>query len=332
MSIVIICVLCFPSEVRPNNFPSIDTIIVQKAGKLIMINEKGIELKTLSIKRKVFDFVWVNSDLLVYTSLNKKNLNVYKYDMQKNTSSKIAELLPKKKNTNFWGNFARDDYGMELSGDYLLIPCDIECILGCGGSSKYLINLKTKSVTYLSWEKDSKKLEELYLKIKTQRYTQIQSQVLNSISLGTDYELYYSTENEYKRITNTPYPKLIAPGIKCIRFDISPKADKVIFQTVEEGGEEYFGRKYLVNLDGTDQQMIGPFNNSISVFASCSSGFSYMIEYETDSNWKTIIKLKAIIKTNTPITIMSDFDNAKLCEGNNWGYKKFNLIRFIDDQ
>lgn len=319
MSIVIICVLCFPSDVRPNNFPSIDTIIVQKAGKLIMINEKGIELKTLSIKRKVFDFVWVNSDLLVYTSLTKKNLNVYKYDMQKNTSSKIAELIPKKN----WGIYAWLDHGMELSGDYLMIPCDVECILGCSGRSLYIVNYKTNKVTYLMEEKDSKKIKEFRLKVKTQSYTQFQSQVINSISLGTDCELYYSTENEYKRITNTPYPKVINSDFKCMSFDISPKADKVLFKTVEEVQEEIYGRKYLVNLDGTDQQLIGPFFNTFSIFASCSSGFSYMIEYETDSNGKDIVKLKAIIKTNTPITIMSDFDNAKLCEKNYWGYNQY---------
>lgn len=323
ISIVIICVLCFPSEVRPKNSESEDTIIVQKAGKLIMINEKGIELKTLSIKRKVFDFVWVDSDLLVYTSLVKKNLNVYKYDMQKNTSSKIAELSQKKKNDNYWGNQAPDDRGMELSGDYLLIPCDIECILNCRCNSEYLINLKTNSVTYLSRGKDSKKMDEFRLKAKTQKYTQIQSQVLNSISLGTDCELYYSTENEYKRITNTPYPKVINSKFKCMLFDISPKADKVLFKTVEEVHEEIYGRKYLVNLDGTDQQLIGPFFNTINVFASCSSGFSYMIEYEIDSNGKNIFKLKSIIKTNTPVTIMSDFENAKLCEKNYWGYNQY---------
>jgi len=284
-----------------------------------MINEKGIELKTLSIKRKVLDFVWVNSDLLVYTSLNKKNLNVYKYDMQKNTSSKIAELLPKKN----WGNYAWYDHGMELSGDYLLIPCDIICVLGCYGQSQYIVNYKTNKVTYLTEEKDSKKIEEFRLKVKTQSYTQFQSQVINSISLGTDCELYYSTENEYKRITNTPYPKVINSDFKCMSFDISPKADKVLFKTVEEVQEEYYGRKYLVNLDGTDQQLIGQFFNTISVFASCSSGFSYMIEYEIDSNGKNIVKLKSIIKTNTPITIMSDFENAKLCEKNYWGYNQY---------
>lgn len=318
--IICIFVLCFMNEVKPNNFPSADTIIVQKAGKLIMINEKGVELSALEIKQKVFDFVWVNSEVLIYTSLKKNNLIVYQYDMRKKKSKKLVELPAKNKNKEFW--YSSPHEGVFLSANRLFVPCDYESWNPYQYFNRacYMVNLKTNKFAYLNTVKDEKKLEEYGYRLEMGKYNRGQKEVSKLLKAGTDCELYYSMGTDLIQISNTPYEKLLEEGDACVSFDLSPNADKVLFTTLEGIGDLAHGRVYIVNPSGTDQQIICSDLPNFIGFASLVTGYSYVIDVENPESGENVFQLKSIIKTNTPMLIMSHIENAKLCQEKNWKY------------
>lgn len=285
-----------------------------------MINEKGVELRTLEIKHKVFDFVWVDSELLIYTSLQKKNLTVYQYNMRKNISKKLAELPAKTKNKDFW--VSSPYYGLSLSGNRLFVECDF--IPGFYDfetfNAVYVLNLKTNKFTYLKRDKDRNKLEEYGYIWNRGKYNQNQKDVSKRLKVGTDCELYYSKGTNSIRISDTPYKKLREYGEQCIGFDLSPKADKILFTTLEEIGDFEHGKGFIVNLDGTDQQLITSDAARFIGLASIATGNSFILDGEYDESGKYVLKLNSITNTNTPVLIMLDIENAKLRHDNNWKY------------
>ncbi|GMU88273.1 MAG: hypothetical protein AMXMBFR49_04810 [Chlorobiota bacterium] len=303
--------------------PLTDSIMVQKDGKLIMINETGAELKTLKIDRKVFDFLWINPDLLVYTSLNGRNMLVFKYDMQKDIPEKIAELSPQNSNPDYWVS----DFWHSIvhSGGKIYIDCDFreDFPYGFFRKSVYQIDLNSKRTNLFDSNNDSQQLQALITIDSSKfKYNSTQDSLVKKLRIGSDCELYYSNADSSKRISNTPFKKDTEMG-SCIYFDVNPKGTKVLFSPSVGCGDFCHGPVYLVNLNGTDQQIIADDRAYSEIVVSRSTGLTYVIEGEYDGREFKNLRIKSVLETNTPKLLLSNIQKASICETNEWqfGYK-----------